>query len=47
MALTLLVGAGLNIRRLQNMSSVDRGLRTDGVATFTLWPDPGYGDAQR
>ena len=47
MALTLLVGAGLNIRSLHNMSSVDPGLRTDDVATFTLWPDPGYGDTRR
>ena len=47
MALTLLVGAGLNIRSLQNMNNVDRGLRTDGVVAFTLWPDPSYGDARR
>ena len=47
MALTLLVGAGLNIQSLHNMSSVDPGLRSDGVATFTLWPDPGYGERQR
>ncbi len=41
------MGAGLNIRSLQNMSNVDRGLRTDGVVAFTLWPDPSYGDARR